>query len=60
MTKQSERKILKFVGKLGLPTKTEELAKLVQNNDFPRLVTALVRCRLAKNFKDVLPAAQES
>jgi hypothetical protein len=51
---------LKFAGELGLPTKTEELATLVPKNDFPWLVAALVRCRLAKDFKGVLAAARES
>jgi endonuclease III len=48
---------VKFAGQLGLPTKTEELAELVPKNDFPRLVAALVRCRLAKDSREVLAAA---
>jgi hypothetical protein len=51
---------LKFGGKLGLPTKKEELATLVPKNDFPRLVAALVRCRLSKDSKEVLATARES
>jgi hypothetical protein len=32
----------------------------VPKNDFPRLVAALVRCRLSKDSKGVLAAARES
>ena len=49
---------LRSAGKLDLPTKAEELAKLVPKKDFPRLVAALVRCQLAKDPKEVLAAAR--
>jgi hypothetical protein len=42
------------------PTKADELAKLVPDKEFPRLLAALIRCRLAKDSKEVLSAAQES
>jgi hypothetical protein len=48
---------LKFAGTLGLPAKTEELAELVPENDFPPLVAALVRCRLSKDSKEVMASA---
>jgi len=51
---------LRSAGKLDLPTKAEELAKLVPKKDFPRLVAALVRCQLAKDPKEMLAAARES
>jgi hypothetical protein len=51
---------LKSAGKLGLPTKADELAKLVPDKEFPHLLAALIRCRLAKDSKEVLAAARES
>jgi endonuclease III len=50
---------LKSAGKLGLPTKADELAKLVSKKDFPRLLAALVRCQLANDHQQVLAAAKE-
>jgi hypothetical protein len=50
---------LKSAVKLKLPPKTDELAQLVPKKDFPRLLAALVRCRLAKDHKNVLAAAKE-
>ena len=51
---------LRSTSKLDLPTKAEELAKLVPKKDFPRLVAALVRCQLAKDPKEVLVRHVES
>ncbi len=42
---------------LGLPTDAASLAKLVSRADFPRLVAALVRTRLAGDADEVLAAA---
>jgi hypothetical protein len=47
----------KTATKLGLPAKPEELAKLVPRKDFPRLVAALVRCGLEKDFASYAPNA---
>jgi hypothetical protein len=51
---------LESAGKLRLPTKADELAKLVPDKEFPRLLAALIRCQLAKDLKEVLAAARES
>jgi len=48
---------LKSAGELGLPKTAEELARQVAENDFPRLLAALVRCRLEKDREKVLAAA---
>jgi hypothetical protein len=49
---------LKSAVKLKLPPKPDKLAQLVPKNDFPRLLAALVRCRLTKDHKNVLAAAK--
>jgi len=49
----------KSAGKLGLATKSEDLAKLVAEKDLPRLLAALVRCQFAKDHRGVLAAARE-
>ena len=46
----ADKKALKAAGKLGLPEDAEELAGLVPKKDFTRLVAALVRVDLAKDY----------
>lgn len=46
-------------GRLGLPKRAANLARLVDREDFPRLVAALVRVSLAKDFDEVLAAARQ-
>ena len=53
-TPRPERKAAE---KLGLPTEVEHLAGLVEPREFPRLVAALVRTQLAKDFGAVRSAA---
>jgi endonuclease III len=43
---------------LGLPTDAAELAKLVEKDDFPRLVAALVRVELENDAENVREAAR--
>jgi hypothetical protein len=43
--------------KLGLPAKADGLAKLVSKEDFPRLLAALVRCALAKDYAAIKKSA---
>lgn len=48
---------LKSARKLGLPAKADGLAKLVSKEDFPRLLAALVRCALAKDYAAIKKSA---
>jgi hypothetical protein len=43
---------------LGLPTDAQALLELVGKDDFPRLVSALVRVGLAKNGEEMLEAVR--
>jgi hypothetical protein len=45
--------------KLRLLANAEKLAELVPKKDCPRLLAAFIRCRLAKDHKEVLDAARE-
>ena len=49
----ADKKALKAAGKLGLPEDAGELAKLVPQKDFTRLVAALVRVDLAKDYEAI-------
>ncbi|MFP4143717.1 MAG: hypothetical protein ACLFV3_01110 [Phycisphaeraceae bacterium] len=52
-----DQRALETAERLGLPGDPEQLAKLVEAKDFPRLVAALVRTRLAKDGDAVIEAA---
>jgi endonuclease III len=51
------RRALEAAGRVGLEDDAEKLAKRVSRKDYPRLLAALVRTRLAKDFDEVLEAA---
>lgn len=53
----ADRKALDGARRIGLPTGAAELADLVDEEDLPRLVTALVRMELAGDSERVLAAA---
>ena len=53
----ADKAALKAAEKLVLPTEVEHLAGLVEPREFPRLVAALVRTQLAKDFGAVRSAA---
>jgi hypothetical protein len=53
----ADRRALEAAGRLGLEDDAEKLAKRVSRKDYPRLLAALVRTRLAKDFDEVLEAA---
>jgi endonuclease III len=53
----ADRRALDAAGRLGLEDDAEKLAKRVSRKDYPRLLAALVRTRLAKDFDEVLEAA---
>jgi hypothetical protein len=46
--------------RLGLAGEVRELAALVERRDFPRLVTALVRTSLAKDYEEIVASARSS
>lgn len=50
----ADAKALEGAAALGLPAEPEALAELVDPEDFPRLVTALVRMELADDAADLL------
>ncbi len=54
----ADKASLKAAKKLGLPDNTKALAGLVDQRRFPKLIAALVRTQLAKDFKAVEQAAQ--
>lgn len=47
----ADKKALKAAKKIGLPSDAEKLAMLVKEKDFPRLLAALVRADLNKDYK---------
>lgn len=51
---------LESAGQLGLPKTARELAKLVPKKDLPRLIAALVRCRLEKDQSEILASVREA
>jgi len=53
----ADKATLKAAKKLDLPDDTQTLSGLVDRRHFPRLVAALVRVQLAKDFKAVKQAA---
>lgn len=53
----ADRKALDGAGRIGLPARAADLAELVGEQDFPRLVTALVRMELAGDSDQVVAAA---
>ncbi|TPW29873.1 hypothetical protein [Pararhizobium mangrovi] len=54
----ADKKALKAAGRLGLPASTKGLARLVDRTDFPRLVAALVRTDLSKDYETIEAEAQ--
>jgi endonuclease III len=53
----ADRRALETARRLGLEDEAGRLAKRVSRKDYPRLLAALVRTRLAKDFDAVLEAA---
>jgi endonuclease III len=53
----ADRRALEAAGRLGLEDDAETLAGRVSRRDYPRLLAALVRTRLANDFDGVLEAA---
>ncbi len=53
----ADRKALDGARRIGLPARAADLAELVDEQDFPRLVTALVRMELAGDSDQVVAAA---
>jgi hypothetical protein len=53
----ADRRALQAAGRLGLEADAEGLARRVARKDYPRLLAALVRTGLAKDFDGVLEAA---
>jgi hypothetical protein len=54
----ADRRPLQAADRLGLENDAKALAKQVPKRDFPRLVAALVRVGLSKDFEAVLQAAR--
>jgi len=55
----ADQKALEGAAQMHLPDEPEKLAELVEIDDFPRLVTALVRVQLEGNAEEIINAAQE-
>ena len=53
----ADRRALDAAGRLGLENDAARLARRVSRKDYPRLLAALVRTRLADAFDEVLQAA---
>lgn len=53
----TDEKVLEASRDLQLPTNPDDLAKLVKTSEFPVLVAALVRSRLASDAEELLAAA---
>jgi hypothetical protein len=53
----ADRRALEAAGRLGLDSDANRLASRVARKDYPRLLAALVRTGLAKDFDSVLEAA---
>ncbi len=56
----ADRRALRAAARLGLAGEVRELAALVERRDFPRLVTALVRTSLAKDYEEIVASARSS
>jgi endonuclease III len=54
----ADRRALQTAGRLGLEDDAKRLAKRISRKDYPRLLAALVRTGLAKDFDEVLEAAR--
>jgi endonuclease III len=54
----ADRRALEAAGRLGLEDDAGRLAKRTSRKDYPRLLAALVRTGLAKDFDEVLEAAR--
>ncbi|WP_110707013.1 hypothetical protein [Salinicola sp. CR57] len=54
----ADKAALSAADKLGLKADAEKLANKVSPEDYPRLMAALVRCKLTKDIKSVLEAAK--
>lgn len=54
----ADKKALTAAKKLGLPGDAKKLSKLVPRKDFPRLLSALVRTDLAKQYDEVKARAR--
>lgn len=54
----ADRRALEAASRLGLEDDAPKLAKRVAQKDYPRLLAALVRTDLAKDFDEVLAAAR--
>lgn len=55
----ADKAALSSAEKLGLKADAGKLAQKVSREDYPRLMAALVRCKLAKDSQDVLAAARQ-
>jgi hypothetical protein len=53
----ADKKALAAAQKLGLGNDARSLANVVEQQDFPRLVAALIRTSLAKDFEDIIERA---
>jgi len=53
----ADRRALEAAGRLGLEDDAARLARRVARKDYPRLLAAVVRTRLANDFDEVLEAA---
>ncbi|MCK9894610.1 hypothetical protein [Frankia sp. AgB32] len=51
-----DERVLQTAGELGLPTSSEDFVELVDRNDVPRLVAALVRVHLEHDVADLRQA----
>jgi hypothetical protein len=49
----ADARALAAAARLGLPTDAGELAKLIDRRDFPRLVAALIRTSLARDYDEI-------
>lgn len=54
----ADKATLAAARKLHLPAHAPDIADLVSRNDFPRLVAALVRTQLAKDFEEIHQMAE--
>jgi hypothetical protein len=54
----ADRRALEAAERLGLEADAAKLAKRVSRKDYPRLLAALVRTALAKDYDEVLRAAR--
>jgi hypothetical protein len=55
----ADRRALETAQQVGLPDDTEALVQLVGEEDFPRLVAALIRLRLENDADELLVEARQ-